>query len=286
MVTKESARLSALFRRRDTLKGSAVGLQNTDSGRTVRYWMRSWAVPVMAGLAVFLLAFGIWMVSLTSVALATGSAVSSARPVMIFGLAAGALSIIMASGLAVIAVRPALVLTPDMLRIIRAFSTVRIPVQEITGVGLVFKRSTPGSRAHTAGWWVRVWRDERGERVPISYQPVLRSSRDPRAREKFLAVTPALASGGVAVGFSLGKFDAATETDLAKLEATYAARVAREIYQRVLAKQGPAGPLAVTQQQKHVYIGSQFAAANILAFWSPDGVIGRAAPGSSRGPAT
>ena len=75
---------------------------------------------------------------------------------------------------------------------------------------------------------------------------------------------------------SVDNFDPATETDPEKLAGTYAGRAARDIYQRVIAHQGLAGPLAVTEQQKHVRIADSLLVGHVVAYWSPDGVIGHA----------
>jgi len=71
-------------------------------------------------------------------------------------------------------------------------------------------------------------------------------------------------------------FDPVTQTDPHKVAATYAGRVARHIYYRVLAYQGPSGLLAVRQDQKHVPVPDAYRPAMQSAYWSPDGELGRA----------
>lgn len=263
-----------------------MGEQDTRPDRILRYRNRTsylavWALVMVA----YILAFAVWLVWYTSHDLLAGSVTLSARPFAVFALVVGVLLIVMAFGLAVVVLRPSLLLTPNTLRIVRAFHTIRLSVNEITGVGLLFEQvAQTGMAKPTPAWRMRVWHrtgDPRGEPVAIAYRPRLRSRHDPHGREKFLAVMPAPSSDGASGEFSIDTFDAATETDPAKMEATYAGRVAREIYQRVLAQQGPTGPLAATEQQKHVVSGGRFADVEVLAFWSPDGVFGRPAPGSS-----
>lgn len=46
-----------------------------------------------------------------------------------------------------------------------------IPISDITGVGLVFKRHMESERP--GGWYLRLWRvDGSQERTPISYEPL------------------------------------------------------------------------------------------------------------------
>jgi hypothetical protein len=184
--------------------------------------------------------------------------------------------------------RPALVLTPDAARIPRGpFRTLCIPVGEISGIGLVFERSslTTGRRPEP-GWHMRVWHgDGDGEPVSITYVPALFSIRnDARVRQKYLVPAPTLAADNPRRRFSVTTFDAAAETYPVMLAATDAGRVARDVYQRVLACQGPTGPLATIGQQRHIRAASLGAASSVLAFWSPDGVIGRPAKRSARPP--
>jgi hypothetical protein len=215
------------------------------AGRTVRYRTRSWAVPVLMVLIVFVLAFGIGFIWFASHVLATSNK-ASALPLVIFGLVVGVLAITLDLWLLPLALRPALTIAAGSLRIPRgAFGTIRVPVTEVTGIGLVAERSTL-RRAPPPRWHMMVWHaDERSEPVSIFYAPS-------RAPQVF------------------------AETDPAELAGTYAGQVAGDLYRYVLAQQGPAGRLAVTEQQKHVRSGSRWAPVNIQAFWSPDGVVGPA----------
>jgi hypothetical protein len=77
-------------------------------------------------------------------------------------------------------------------------------------------------------------------------------------------------------------FDPVTQTDPERIAATYAGRVAREIYDRVLAYQGPSGFLATKQDQKHVPANAGYLVPGVSnapppgwAYWSPDGEFGR-----------
>jgi hypothetical protein len=244
----------------------------------VRYRLNSArrATLLFRGLMGVKLALGIWVVWISADDLATGSWAPSARPWAPFFLVLGAVLIGVASWMLARSGRPALAIDGDFMRIQRVVNRtqrwIQVAVSEVTGVGLVFRRlGVSGS-----GWYLMVWHGaERGEPVYIRYVPVLRSGRDVRGAEKLLAAAVEAPGDGPLSPFDLATFDPATQTDSAKLAATYAGRVARDIYQRVLARQGPAGPLASTEQQKHVRVADSLRTANVSAYWSPDGAIGR-----------
>jgi hypothetical protein len=178
---------------------------------------------------------------------------------------------------------PMAVLTAHTLRRPRVFHRARIiPLEEITGIGLVYQRSA--GAAAPAGWFLYLWTTgdiPRG--VGISYAPARWLFPASKVRQKFLAVEPSAAEKRERFDrykFSYG-FDPVTQTDPSKIAATYAARVATEIYDRVLAYQGPSGLLATRQDQKHVPVPAAYFRPSITispvkaAYWSPDGEIGR-----------
>jgi hypothetical protein len=230
--------------------------QDTCLDTTVRYRKGKGGLVFVAGMAAVMMAFGSWWDSFADDPNVAGPA-PGIRVVVGMLLILAGLGLLL-TGVLLRVRRPTLTLAPDLLRIVYGFRTIRIPVSEISGVGLVFTQQW-AQRQVSSSWQLMIWRSGvvRGEWVPYfgARQPLMRRS-------------------------DIEKFDPATETDPAKLEATYVARVARDIYQRVLARQGPAGPLAVTEQQKHVPGGSPIADIRIRAFWSPDGVLGHAEPGS------
>jgi hypothetical protein len=79
-------------------------------------------------------------------------------------------------------------------------------------------------------------------------------------------------------GWALGThFDPVTDTDPEQLASSPAGTAARDIYQHVLAWQGPDGQLATRQLQRHVRRGSDRGWGQLLvAYWSPDGQFGHA----------
>jgi hypothetical protein len=162
-----------------------------------------------------------------------------------------------------------------------------IPLDQVTGIGLVSRR--PASAPTSADWYLYLWTT--GD-VPlnagIAYERIRWLHPAGQVRQKFLAVEPSaaeLARPFDAYRFSFN-FNPVTQTDPDKIAATYAGRVAREIYDRVLAYQGPSGLLAVRQDQKHVPVTEAYRRSIRTAYWSPDGEFGHVAPEPQRrGPA-
>jgi hypothetical protein len=251
---------------------------------TVRYWSRSWYLYSLGAIAVIKLGFGIWITWSTANDLAAGSWAKSTRPWAVSFIVLGGLLIVLACWLLMMVLRPALVLTADTLLISRgAFHTTCVSVADIAGLGLIFRRCAMiGSQRPPDAWFLAVWQGAQpAVRTAISYLPALTTRRDARALEKYLAIPSAIPAPG-SRRLSLDEFDPASQTDGEKLAATYAGRVAREIYHRVLAQQGPGGPLAVTEQQKHPDATGRWATDRIVAFWSPDGILGRPGQTSAR----
>jgi hypothetical protein len=177
---------------------------------------------------------------------------------------------------------PAVVLTTHTLRRARVFQGARVtPLEEITGIGLVYQRvaGTPAPQ----GWFLYLWSTgDIPRRLGIGYQPVRWLRPADKVRQKFLAVDPNPAERGRPFDryhFSYS-FNPVTQTDPEKIASTYAGRVAREIYDHVLTYQGPSGLLASRQDQKHVpvpiYISTStlYALPVQTAYWSPDGTLG------------
>jgi hypothetical protein len=257
-----------------------VALRIAADGRTARY-MPNASGPQLRMVRFMLLvklAFGICVAGDAGYYLVASSSAISPWTLIILGL--GIMIIGAATGLLVWSWRPVLVITGDSLRLWPARRSAEgkrgplwIPVSDVTGVGLVFRRLGQTGDSGS-GWYLMIWHgDERGEPVAICYAPVLRSGHDVRGPQKLLAAAPASPPGGIRPPFNLQTFDPAADTDPAKLATTHAGRVAREVYEYVLAKQGSAGLLAITRQQTHVP-AKALGTADVEAYWSPDGVIG------------
>jgi hypothetical protein len=211
-----------------------------------------------------------------------GSAQSFGGP---FAIGLGVFFALSGLAFAAPASRPVLVLTAHTLRRPRLLRRAQIiPLEEVTGIGLVYKCAT-GEPA-PMGWFLYLWTTGDIPRdLGIAYQRAFWLFPASKVRQKFLAIEPPAAELGrpfdrYRFGF---RFDPVTQTDPAKIAATYAGRVAREIYDRVLAYQGPSGLLAIRQDQKHVPVTEAYFAGPTSAFplnrwtyWSPDGELGRA----------
>lgn len=214
--------------------------------------------------------------------IASGAGQGFAGPILI-GL--GVFLVLGGLGLVVPALQPVVVLTTHTVRRPRMLRRARVtPLDEVTRVGLVYKR-TP-SMPTPLGWFLYLWTTGDVPRdLGIGYQPASWLFPPDKVREKFLAVERSAAEQGRHVDsyhFSY-HFDPVTQTDPEKIAATYAGRVALDIYDRVLAYQGPSGFLATRQDQKHVpanagYLrpGVPYAPPPGWAYWSPDGEFGHA----------
>jgi hypothetical protein len=206
------------------------------AGRAVRFRARVPYGPLLYIAPAVMLAAGISLTAEFSDILAAGKEAPAGRAILIFLIALGTL--VLAAGVWVLflVLRPAVTIAAGSLLIPRgAFGTIRVPVSEVTGIGPVAERSVSG-RGPPPSWHMLVWHgDQRSQPVNIRYTPA-----DARRT--------------------------AAETDPAELAGSYAGQVAGGIYRYVLAQQGSAGPLAVTEQQKHVRHGSRWAAVSIEAF--------------------
>ena len=177
------------------------------------------------------------------------------------GVAGGVVVLIMWAWFVWVMLRPPLILTAHTLRIPLLVRTRVVPLEEVAGVGLVFRRPAGNHNRGRAGWYVTVWpADNPPLDIRIAYRPASWAGRPVRT----------------------DTFDPVRATDAGKLAATHAAWVAREVHDRVLAVQGPSGFLATRQQQKHIAPGAGLSAMRNAAFWSPDGELGYAGRSGAR----
>jgi hypothetical protein len=246
--------------------------------RTKRYWSRSGLLYVIMVTLLMALALGIWSTWTSADAWANGTWAQSTRFFMYTGLAWGLFFIAFSGPFLVLILRPRITFRAGTLRIPRgAFHTTRIAVGDVTGIGLSF-RQVRSAAGLGVGWYLTVWRGPgAGEQTGISYVPMLLRLRGPAAAQKLLAVSTALSADVHGRDFTLGRFDPAAQTDVARLASTHPGRVARDLYQRIVALQGPGGLLAATEQQKHMHPSDRRALSTVQAVWSPDGVMTRPA---------
>jgi hypothetical protein len=244
----------------------------------VRFWNRSrlgvvptLSVIVCCGLGILL----IW---------AGTTSAGSGNPEGWLAIASGAVVVALTLSFIRHTLSPVLVVTAHTLRRHRFLSRTQIiPLDQVTGIGLVYKRVAGAPTPE--GWLLYVWTT--GD-IP-SFAGISYSARwlrpASKVREKFLAFDPSPAELARSVDpyhFSY-HFNPVLQTDPLKIAATRAARAARDVYDLVLAYQGPSGYLAVRQDQKHVPIpGFEPASRGTpnplplerCAFWSPDGELG------------
>lgn len=135
------------------------------------------------------------------------------------------------------------------LRIAAGVRTARIPLAEVSGVGLRF-RWLSGSNGLPAGWYLAIW-DAAGKAHQIEECWV--------------------SSHWTSADYRSASRPRETSEDLA---ATEAGRMARGIYDRVWAVQGSSGPLATRQEQKMRDTTKWSRDISTYAWWSPDGEIG------------
>lgn len=152
--------------------------------------------------------------------------------------------------------------TDTILSIPRFIRGKKIPVSQIMGVGLLYRR-TPHTRA-PEGWFLEVW-ESSGAMTQLGQYIVtsLLERTPPKSGEK---------RSFIRFGRDLAR--PLPHEDAAVLAATRPGRIATEIYEWVLSRQGPNGPLATRAAQKSAtYEGSGL--TQNLAWWSPDGTMGR-----------
>ena len=149
------------------------------------------------------------------------------------------------------------VLTDEVLRIPKAFGTREIPLRRLSGVGLIY-RQVP----RMPGWALQVW-DDNGVPVRIGRWTVVtwwnrrpdETRKRLRDQRDWTAPLP--------------------HEDPNYLATTRAAQVAGRIYDAIMDRQGPTGPLATQARQKAIAYDPN-SSAPVLAWWSPDGTMGRA----------
>ena len=139
------------------------------------------------------------------------------------------------------ALRP-MVLTDEFLQVPGAVRSRRIYLGDIAGVGLLYREGVP------SGWFLEAW-DFTGTTFEIDRMAIITGHRDRKAPQE----------------------------DAGELAHSRAGEAAKEIYERALARQGPEGPLARQGPEGPLSVGAIQAVsdATTLAWWSPDGTMGR-----------
>jgi len=158
-------------------------------------------------------------------------------------------------------------LTDTELRVPRYHKTLVMPTVEMAGVGLLYHKEKYGRRA-PSGWFVYAWRvdDSKEKLAPLFYNP-----------GKLVEVGDE--TGRASRFVKKGSGDEIRSTNPALLASSRAGRVARQLYDGVLAIQGPLGNLSRLQMQRHPEVIASDA-PETTAYWSPDGEMGRTASGT------
>jgi hypothetical protein len=142
------------------------------------------------------------------------------------------------------------------------FSTNRIPVSEIAGVGLLFQNASLGTQRFS-GWYPFVWRQD-GTVVRLTgfdYTP----SR---------WVRPGDVDGKARRMVTKGNVDEMRSTNPTVMATSAAGQLVIGLYSRIVENQKPSGLLALRQMQKE-RVPPRETDGSFTAFWSPDGEMGR-----------
>lgn len=177
-------------------------------------------------------------------------------PVGVAVAVTGAIILVLGLGLTALflrlGVRP-VVLTETTLIRSRPFEPRELALADICGVGLVCQ---PSGRA--GGWWLRLWVGD-GEETSIgAFRAGLAPWRDQSTGRRRL--------------FQYFGDYVPPADDSERLSHTKAARVAKVIYEQVLAAQGLNGLLATRQRQREIPL-SRFHTPERTGVWGPDGTF-------------
>lgn len=227
-------------------------------GRTLRFCGASllYAVPLLVGMGV-MFGLGGWL-------LAAGLAAhTSTRGIGIGGgavlLAVGAMyltwTLAWLRGLAV---------DRERVRIARGLRSWTLDLSEIAGIGLIYQR-TPGNSRDYAGWYLNIW-TRNGLRYPV---------------RQFFIATWASPKSNPEQRDQLRSFTArwprelpVPNEDAAKLAHSRPGRIAARVAEAIARHQGTDGLLAEARLEKR-QIFSPLGAPQLIAWWSPDGEMGR-----------
>jgi hypothetical protein len=155
-----------------------------------------------------------------------------------------------------------LVITTAEVRIPAGFRTATIRTDQVAGIGLLYRR-TPNSRA-PEGWFLELWDDTaRRYQVGRIFRAGLRLPTPPGEKRPLIGLRVNRPADWPLPG-----------EDPGVLANSRPGKIARSVYDFVLRVQGPGGPLAQQELQKHVR-ADRWAATKTLAWWSPDGQMGR-----------
>lgn len=221
--------------------GKGLSSLRADRPRRVWYWRPASHTALLA-LLVVLLACVMFLLA---------SAVGS----VLGGLILGGLGLAL-GGVLLAAVSPLLMLRTDLIRIWHGLRFINIGISEIAGIGMLYIHTT----GYGGCWRLTVWRDDgSSEATGLTY---------------LLGKAPRLAPGKGPRWVRQAAYDPVASSEIPALNASRAARVCKDIYQRVLAAQGPHGQLATRHLEQHQHPVRLTPYDQVIGYWSPDGQVG------------
>ncbi len=181
------------------------------------------------------------------------------------------LLIVLAANLAVVTLWTIALFRPiriagNVLRVPRLVSTQEIPLSDIAGVGLLFKKESVGTR-RSSGWYPYVWRGD-GSAIRLGTTEFVPRQwirpGDPDAVPRKMVMK--------------GNIDELRSTDPQLLAESPVGRLAAGIHEQVAHVQGPVG-LLLTRHLQKVGRPPPNSAGRLTAYWSPDGEVGKLGAG-------
>lgn len=200
-------------------------LKRQTAGR-IRFYSLRWIIVLFLAIPLYLIAESVWIM--------VARASKPGGPAVVALLTVPTLLGLGVAALVMTTLRP-VTLTRSALRIPSGFRTVVVPIDDIAGVGLLYRKHRAPDRS-PSGWNAFVWR------------------RD-GSMQRVGALTCQLAA----------------DVPPGQIAASRAARMARRLHDKIRAVQGPTGNLARLELQKHASVALT---DNLVAFWSPDGNMG------------
>jgi hypothetical protein len=174
---------------------------------------------------------------------------------VIYGVTLGALAI--AAGLAMtvstIGTLRGVVANQSEVRIAKGWRWRRIPLADVSGVGLLFQYSPGTGRRALPGWYLTLWC---GRDVRYQVPQLLVNAHN------WIPATPPQRAWHLPC------------EDSAALARTEPGLVALKLAGLIGRVQGPDGLLATRHDEKHL-VSDRFAITQTVAWWSPDGAMGR-----------
>jgi hypothetical protein len=174
---------------------------------------------------------------------------------VVYGVTLGGLAIAvgLAAAVSAIGTLRGVVANQTEVRIATGWRWRRIPLADVSGVGLLFQYSPGTGRRALPGWYLTLW-----------------SERDGRCQIPQLLVS---AHNWIPPATPHSEWHLPFE-DSAALARTKPGLVALKLVQLIDRVQGPDGLLVTRHDEKHV-VSDRFAIPQSVAWWSPDGAMGR-----------